>query len=48
MFERLKRLYDSGQLDEIGIENAIKKGWLTEEQAFEILKPPDTTPKENE
>ncbi len=39
MFERLKRLYDTGQLDETNIKNAVKKGWITEEQAFEILNP---------
>ena len=36
MFERLKRLYNAGQLDETSIENAVKKGWITEEQAHEI------------
>lgn len=41
MFERLKRLYNAGQLDEAAIRNAVTKGWLTEEQANEILKPPD-------
>ena len=46
MFERLKRLYDAGQLDETGIENAVKKGWITQEQADEITTPPDATPKE--
>ena len=46
MFERLKRLYNAGQLDEASIENAVKKGWITEEQAFEIFSPNDATPKE--
>lgn len=41
MFERLKRLYNSGLLDEAAIRNAVTKGWLTEEQANEILKPPE-------
>lgn len=45
MFERLKRLYDAEQLDETGIENAVKKGWITENEALEILKPRDTNPK---
>ncbi len=39
MFERLKRLYESGQLDQKGIENAVAKGWITQEQANEILNP---------
>lgn len=41
MFERLKRLYNAGKLDEAGIRNAVAKGWLTQEQAEEILNPPD-------
>lgn len=41
MFERLKRLYNERKLDEAGICNAVAKGWLTEEQADEILNPPD-------
>ena len=41
MFERLKRLYNAGLLDEAAIRNAVTKGWLTEEQANEILKPPE-------
>lgn len=39
MFERLKRLYNAGKLDEAAIRNAVAKGWLTEEQAAEILAP---------
>ena len=39
MFERLKRLYESGQLNQRGIENAVAKGWITLEQADEILAP---------
>ncbi len=41
MFERLKRLYESGQLDQKGVENAVTKGWITQEQAAEILAPKD-------
>ena len=41
MFERLKRLYNEGKLDEAAIRNAVEKGWLTEEQANKILKPPE-------
>ena len=39
MFERLKRLYNAGKLDEQGILNAVAKGWITQEQAQEILSP---------
>lgn len=41
MFERLKRLYTEGKLDEAAIRNAVTKGWITEEQAVEILAPPE-------
>ena len=41
MFERLKRLYAEGKIDESAIRNAVAKGWLTEEQANEILNSPD-------
>jgi uncharacterized protein YciI len=37
MFERLKALYNSGRLSASGIQNAVTKGWLTQEQANEIL-----------
>ena len=37
MFERLKRLYEAGQLNEAAIRNAVAKGWITEKQANEIL-----------
>ena len=39
MFERLKRLYNAGKLDEAAIQAAVAKGWLTEAQAEEILNP---------
>ena len=38
MFERLKRLFDAGQLNAAGIENAVKKGWITEEQVAQAKK----------
>lgn len=37
MFERLKRLYQSGQLTKEAIKVAINKGWINEEQAEQIL-----------
>ena len=39
MFERLKRLYAEGKIDERGITNAVAKGWITQDQAEEILTP---------
>lgn len=36
MFNTLKRLYNQGKLDDNGLLNAVKKGWITEEQAKEI------------
>ena len=36
MFERLKLLFASGNIDERGIDNAVKFGWITTEQAAEI------------
>lgn len=37
MFERLKRLYESGKIDESGLFNAVIKGWITEKQRKEIV-----------
>ena len=37
MYERLKRLYQEGRLDEQGLENAVARGWITEEEKQEIL-----------
>ena len=38
MFLRLKRLYDAGRLTASGIYNAVALGWITAEQAAEILE----------
>lgn len=37
MFERLKRLYNAGKLDDAAIYNAVAKGWITQEQAEQII-----------
>lgn len=37
MFERLRRLYREGRINEAGIWNAVEKGWITKEQAEQIL-----------
>lgn len=45
MYERLKRLYEEGRLDEKGIWAAVDKGWITEEQAIEITRANDEAPE---
>lgn len=37
MYNTLKRLYQAGKLDEAGLESAVTKGWITEEQKKEIM-----------
>lgn len=37
MEERLRRLYNEGKLTIQELENAISKGWLTEEQFNDIV-----------
>lgn len=38
MYERLKRLYRNGEINESGLEKAVKKGWITKEQWMRLLK----------
>lgn len=38
MFERLKRLYRDGKINENGLESAFKKGWITKEEKEKIIK----------
>lgn len=37
MFETLKRLYDTGKLNEQGLQNAVTKGWLTTGEYNQII-----------
>jgi len=37
MFERLKRLYNEGKIDEAGLSAAVAKGWITEEEKTIIM-----------
>lgn len=37
MFETLLRLWKEGKLTEQGLENAVIKNWITEEQKQEII-----------
>lgn len=36
MFETLKRLYHDGTIGMAQLENAVAKGWITEEEMQEI------------
>lgn len=38
MYNRLKKLYLAGRLNDTGLENAVAKGWITEEQKAEIVE----------
>lgn len=37
MFETIKRNYLAGRIAVVGVQNAVKKGWITAEQAAKIL-----------
>lgn len=37
MYERLKRLYQEGRASEAMLKNAVKRGWITDEQMQEII-----------
>ena len=37
MYETIVRLFFAGKLSENGLENAVKKGWITQEQAAVLL-----------
>lgn len=37
MYETLLRLYQESKLKETGLNNAVTKGWITEEQKAEII-----------
>jgi hypothetical protein len=37
MFETLKRLYLEGKIDEVKLDNAVNKGWITVEQKLKII-----------
>lgn len=42
MQETIRRLYNEGKLSGRGLENAIKKGYITRDQMMEISKPYNT------
>lgn len=37
MYSTLKRLYDSGKLNEQGLDNAVAKGWIEEDEKQKIM-----------
>lgn len=37
MYYTLLRLYNEGRLTDAQLNNAVKKGWITEEQKEEII-----------
>ena len=37
MYERLKRLYQEGRASEAMLKNAVKRGWITDEEMQEII-----------
>lgn len=37
MFITLERLYNDGRLTEVGLSNAVTKGWITEAEKNSIL-----------
>lgn len=44
MYERLKRLYDDGKLDDNGLDNAVAKGWISPQEAETIRTQRDDEP----
>lgn len=36
MYDRLLALYLGGKLSDAGLQNAVSKGWITQEQADQI------------
>ena len=36
MYERIKKLYLEGKLNDEGLDNALKRGWISQEQYDEI------------
>lgn len=37
MYNRLKRLYCEGRLKDEGLQEAVTRGWITDEQRQEIV-----------
>lgn len=37
MYVTVRRLYLTGKIDESGLDNAIKRGWITSEEKKKIM-----------
>lgn len=37
MYAAVRRLYQEGKIDESGLDNAIKKGWITAKEKADIM-----------
>lgn len=37
MYTTIKRLYHEDKIDESGLDNAIKKGWITDKEKVDIM-----------
>ena len=37
MFDRLKRLYEKDKITEVGLQNAVANGWITQEEYAYII-----------
>ena len=38
MYQTIKRLYETGALSADGVRTAVGRGWITEDQAREIMR----------
>ena len=38
MYNLLKKLKLAGRLNDVGLENAVTRGWITEDQKAEIIE----------
>ena len=46
LFDTVKRLYDEGKLTEIGVTNAVAKGWITADDKLLIIPVVEEIPNE--
>lgn len=37
MFDLVARMYRTGKIDEAGVQAAVARGWITQDQADEII-----------
>lgn len=37
MFDLVARMYRTGKIDEAGVQAAVTRGWITQDQADEII-----------